>query len=181
MPSKALVVDANILVRAALGRRVREVIETYAGKVSFFVPEVAYADAEEHLPELVVKRGGDPGKALTFLRSLRGLVELIGCEVYGDYERDARERLGERDPEDWPILAAALAIGCPSGQKTLISSGAEYPLGLPAESRCICATLRNSRECRMAGTTGLEPATSDVTGRRSNQLNYVPAKMSRRY
>ncbi len=28
----------------------------------------------------------------------------------------------------------------------------------------------------MAGTTGLEPATSDVTGRRSNQLNYVPAK-----
>ena len=30
MPSKALVVDANILVRAVLGRRVREVIETYA-------------------------------------------------------------------------------------------------------------------------------------------------------
>ena len=32
----------------------------------------------------------------------------------------------------------------------------------------------------MAGTTGLEPATSDVTGRRSNQLNYVPARESRR-
>jgi hypothetical protein len=28
---------------------------------------------------------------------------------------------------------------------------------------------------RMAGTTGLEPATSAVTGQRSNQLNYVPA------
>jgi hypothetical protein len=28
----------------------------------------------------------------------------------------------------------------------------------------------------MAGTTGLEPATSDVTGRRSNQLNYVPLR-----
>ena len=30
---------------------------------------------------------------------------------------------------------------------------------------------------RMAGWTGLEPATSDVTGRRSNQLNYHPAKV----
>jgi hypothetical protein len=31
----------------------------------------------------------------------------------------------------------------------------------------------------LAGTTGLEPATSDVTGRRSNQLNYVPACLCR--
>jgi predicted nucleic acid-binding protein len=113
MPSKALVIDANILVRAVLGRRVREVIETYAGQVSFFVPEVAYAEAGEHLPVLVGKHGGDPVKALRFLRSLIGLVELIGSEVYGDFERDARERLGERDPDDWPILASALAIGCP--------------------------------------------------------------------
>ncbi len=30
----------------------------------------------------------------------------------------------------------------------------------------------------MAGWTGLEPATSDVTGRRSNQLNYHPKQKS---
>ena len=30
----------------------------------------------------------------------------------------------------------------------------------------------------MAEPTGLEPATSDVTGRRSNQLNYDSAKTS---
>src|SRR5690349_21758672 len=29
----------------------------------------------------------------------------------------------------------------------------------------------------MAGTTGLEPATSAVTGQRSNQLSYVPARI----
>ena len=34
-------------------------------------------------------------------------------------------------------------------------------------------TLLSSLEC-MAGTTGLEPATSAVTGQRSDQLSYVP-------
>jgi hypothetical protein len=29
----------------------------------------------------------------------------------------------------------------------------------------------------MAGTTGLDPATSAVTGQRSNQLSYVPKKL----
>ena len=113
MPGKALVMDANILVRAVLGRRVREIIEAHAERASFFVPEVAYAEAEEHLPALVIRRGGDPDKALRFLRSLRGLVDLIGSEVYSHFESTARERLGDRDPDDWPILAAALAIGCP--------------------------------------------------------------------
>lgn len=113
MPSRGLELDANILGRVILGRRVREVIETYAGDVSFFVPESAYAEAEEHLTELVIKHGGDPGKALALLRSLSRLVELIGSEVYGEFEAEARERLARRDPEDWPMLAATLALGCP--------------------------------------------------------------------
>ena len=113
MSNRALVVDANILVRAVLGERVRAVIEAHAEEVSFFVPEVAYAEAEEHLATLVVKRGGDPEKALSLLRCLRSLVVLIGSEVYGELETEARERLGARDPEDWPILASALALGCP--------------------------------------------------------------------
>jgi hypothetical protein len=56
MPNKALIVDANILVRAVLGKRARKVIETYAESVSFFVPEAAYAEAEEHLAALVIQR-----------------------------------------------------------------------------------------------------------------------------
>ena len=113
MPNKTLVLDANILVRAVLGKRVRQVLESYSEKATFFVPEAAYAEAEEHLPALAIKRGGDPEKMLAFLRSLAHLVEPIGSEVYGEFESEARERLGERDPEDWPILASALAVGCP--------------------------------------------------------------------
>ena len=112
MPGRALVVDANILVRAVLGRRVRDAIEG-AGNVSFFVPETAFVEAEEHVAALAIKRGGEPEVALAFLRSLSQLVELIGCEVYGQFEVEARERLDKRDPDDWPILASALALGCP--------------------------------------------------------------------
>lgn len=113
MPDKALVVDANILIRAVLGMRTRELIEKYAEDVSFFVPDSAFAEAEEHLSALVLRRGGDPQKALALLHALVCLGESIGRDVYGSFEAVARHRLGRRDPEDWPILAAALALGCP--------------------------------------------------------------------
>ncbi len=141
MPGKALVIDANILVRAVLGRRVREIIETYAEQASFFVPEVAYAEAEEHLPALVTRRGGDPDKAVRVLRSLRGLVDLIGNEVYSQFESTARERLGDRDPDDWPILAAALAIGCPIWTEDTDFFGCGVPTWTTSR---VCVFLRES-------------------------------------
>jgi hypothetical protein len=60
LPGRALVIDANILVRAVLGRRVREIIETHAEQASFFVPDMAYAEAEEHLPALVIRMAAIP-------------------------------------------------------------------------------------------------------------------------
>ena len=38
----------------------------------------------------------------------------------------------------------------------------------------VLGTIPSNLLKRMAGTTGLEPAASAVTGQRSNQLNYVP-------
>ena len=105
--------DANILIRAVLGQRVLRVLEVHAEDSSFFLPETAYAEAEEHLAALVVKRRGDPSKALIALKAMAALVTLVGDDLYRDFEAEARKRLGGRDPEDWPILAAALALGCP--------------------------------------------------------------------
>ena len=111
MPSKALVLDANILIRAVLGQRVRRILESHADTTSFFIPETAYAEAEEHLAALVIKRGGDPTKAVRLLRSIVALGTLVSRDVYADLEAEARKRLAARDPDDWPILAAALALG----------------------------------------------------------------------
>ena len=52
MSSKAIVLDANILIRAVLGRRVRELIFDNAVMVKFFAPDVAYVDARKYLPAL---------------------------------------------------------------------------------------------------------------------------------
>jgi len=41
------------------------------------------------------------------------IVDLVSPEIYGDHETEAKKRLSSRDPDDWPILASALALGCP--------------------------------------------------------------------
>ena len=42
------------------------------------------------------------------LRAVVDLGDLVTANLYGDYEGEARKRLGIRDPEDWPMLAPHL-------------------------------------------------------------------------
>jgi predicted nucleic acid-binding protein len=108
-----IVLDANILIRAILGRRVRELLETYAGQgIRFYAPAVAYADAAKYLPALLTKRAKSDVDLPATLEYLQSLVEPIYEDIYGIFEQEARRRLRGRDEEDWPILAAALAISC---------------------------------------------------------------------
>jgi hypothetical protein len=60
-----------------------------------------------------------------------------------------------------------LQVLCASGLGT---SGLRNPAPL-SQATTEVAHMQGSYE---AGATGLEPATSGVTGRRSNQLNYAP-------
>lgn len=109
-----IVLDANILIRAVLGRRVRLLLETYAPRgVRFFAPEEAFADARRYLPDLLKKRGLSESWVTETLDYIGTLVELIETESYAALEQEARRRLAGRDEEDWPVLAAALALDCP--------------------------------------------------------------------
>jgi predicted nucleic acid-binding protein len=108
-----IVIDANILVRAILGRRVRDLIEISSHKgIRFSAPDLVFHEAERHLPPLIEKfarRDIDLSVALQYLRQL---IEIIQPDIYSMFEGEARKRLRGRDEEDWPVLASALALGC---------------------------------------------------------------------
>ncbi len=73
-----IVLDANILIRAVLGRRVRELLDTWAAQgVRFFAPDVAFDDAEKYLPPLLAQRGKPIADLAAALDWLRNVVEPV--------------------------------------------------------------------------------------------------------
>lgn len=113
MSSAAIVLDANILIRAVLGKRVRDLIQAHAATVKFFAPDVAYEDARKYLPALLTKRGVDPIPTMLVLDALECIVHPMDVEVYGGLQQQALRRIEMRDADDWPVLACAMVLGCP--------------------------------------------------------------------
>jgi predicted nucleic acid-binding protein len=113
MSDRALVLDANILIRAVLGKRVREIIVDNADKVQFFSPDIAYIDARKYLPSLLEKRGIDSESVMAVLDAMQTIVRPLEFGVYAGFKIQALERIATRDVDDWPVLACAMAIGCP--------------------------------------------------------------------
>ena len=113
MSGKAIVLDANILIRAVLGRQVRELILENAETVKFFAPDVAYADARKYLPALLKKRGVEAIAALLVLGHIASIVQSIDAELYEGMRQQALQRIAVRDADDWPVLACAMTLGCP--------------------------------------------------------------------
>ena len=108
-----LVLDANILIRAVLGSRVLAILWKYGGRVEFLAPDVAFQEAREYLPGILERRKIPTAPAIGTLELLGKLVQAVEVEQYSVFETIARERIGQRDEDDWPVLASALVFGCP--------------------------------------------------------------------
>ena len=108
-----LVLDANILIRAVLGSRVLGLLRKYAGQVGFLTSDTAFQEACEHLPVILKARGVPVAPAMAILDLVARIVNTVEPDTYLPFEAVARERIDRRDEDDWPVLASALALGCP--------------------------------------------------------------------
>ncbi len=108
MSSKVIVLDANILIRAILGNKVRTLITH-----NFFTPEVCIDDAQKYLPLLFEKRSMPIEPALILLNNLIPLLHIVDELIYQRAKEEAQLRIKNRDIRDWPIVATALTLNCP--------------------------------------------------------------------
>jgi predicted nucleic acid-binding protein len=108
-----LVLDANILMRAVLGKRARVLLAKYGERIEFVAPDVPFDEARKRLPEVIEHRKLQGEPFMAYFDSLASVVQTVENEAYSGFETIARQRLARRDEDDWPILAAALALRCP--------------------------------------------------------------------
>ena len=108
-----LVLDANILMRAVLGKGAKALLTKYADRVTLVAPDTAFHEARQRLPEVIVGRRMDSATFMAYFESLSRIIQTVDAEVYAGFEEIARARLARRDEDDWPILAAALALRYP--------------------------------------------------------------------
>jgi len=111
-----LVVDASILVSEALRQRGHELIAP--PELELLIAEHAWSEVRHELRRRVtaIERQGRFSAAVgarTFAASIALISHRVRRVVAADYrahEAVARSRI-PRDPDDWPTVAAALAVG----------------------------------------------------------------------
>lgn len=111
---RRIVLDANILLRALFGKRVRGILKSYEDSVEFYAPDVCLADARKYVPSVAARRAVDPALPGSVLNDLfRGLIQVVDCSLYEEFEEQARARISSRDVDDWPVVATALLLKAP--------------------------------------------------------------------
>ncbi|MBS0359337.1 MAG: nucleotide-binding protein [Proteobacteria bacterium] len=113
MSANILVLDANILIRAVLGNKVRELLIKYSEIADFFIPDVCVEDAQKYLPMVFEKRKLSSETALKILSKLQCLLQTVDKSIYQEYAIEAQQRIKNRDFHDWPVVATALSLNCP--------------------------------------------------------------------
>lgn len=119
-----IVADANVVLSALIGGRARLVIASPYEPKCIATEAVAHEIAR-HVPRLAAKRDLDPALLLAALQVMP--IEWKPASAYKDQRQEAKKRIENRDPDDWPTVALALELGLPvwSQDKDLTIAGIE--------------------------------------------------------
>jgi predicted nucleic acid-binding protein len=100
-----LVVDANVMVSALIGRSLTLLADQAARGTILAAPLPQLAETRK-----VLRRYGtvDVDERMA---TLLDIVQPLEPIVFGTFEAQARERLERHGQPDWPVLAAAMALG----------------------------------------------------------------------
>lgn len=110
-----LVVDTSVLVGELLRERGRKRLGD--GRLELFLPEQIWSETQVELPRRIgafVRRHKldlEVGRELTALclEAVEANLVVLDEAVYAALEDEARSR-SLRDPNDWPVVASALAL-----------------------------------------------------------------------
>lgn len=124
-----LVLDANILLRAVFGKKVRRILEANREDVLFCSPHECFQEALRHIPSISERRDIDSRVAFSNFESLTLLVESVDHPAYSAFREPARQRIARRDPDDWPVVAVSLMLQLPIWTEDWTSSASALPHG----------------------------------------------------
>jgi predicted nucleic acid-binding protein len=152
-----IVLDANILLRAAFGRRVREILKKNADQVRFYAPDVAFRDARKYVIEISASRQVDAGLGLSVLDQIATLIEPVDQVLYAQHEGPARDRIAHRDPDDWPVVAVALLLKLPIWTEDQDFFGRASRLGRQTALSCTFVSSKYDLLCSLLSAVACRP------------------------
>ncbi len=111
---KKVVLDANILIRAAFGRQVQGLLRKHEGAAEFYVPDSCIEEAKRKIPLIAARQSVSPAFAASLFEEIVDhLLLVVDRSLYEAFEEEARQRIAQRDPDDWPSVATALLLDAP--------------------------------------------------------------------
>lgn len=110
-----LIVDTSVLVGELLRARGRERLGDR--RLDLFLPQQTWAETTRELPGRITAFARNRHLDATVadelttkcLRAVTGNIAIVAAAVYSAWEKEARAR-SRRDPDDWPVVACALAL-----------------------------------------------------------------------
>jgi predicted nucleic acid-binding protein len=120
-----LAADANALLSAVLGGRANLILQ-HSEVEEIFTTHETLDEVQQYASGLARKKRLHEDVVLLAVATLP--VTVVGREDYASKIAEASRRIGNRDPDDIPILALALALNLPlwSNDKDFKDAGVEW-------------------------------------------------------